>query len=115
MSEPTKWTMQQRIDNLANQMDLERKAREREKITAIWLRQEGKDIVVLFEREGKWYQAIREYEGTAFSHIIEAGGIREAKLDVLFDGQKCPICNGIEGCDHAVSERAGLLYRRRCV
>lgn len=55
-------------------------------VTAIWLRREGPDAVVLVEIEGarnEFVEVIREFSGpptpdsdVPFSHIAEAAGIR---------------------------------------
>lgn len=41
---------------------------------AIWLRREGKDVVVLIERDGQWIEVIREFIDCNFSHIVERPG-----------------------------------------
>jgi hypothetical protein len=40
-------------------------------ISAIWLCKEGDSVIVLFERDGIWYNAIREHADGSFSHITE--------------------------------------------
>jgi hypothetical protein len=54
-------------------------------VSGIWLRSEGKEVVVLFERDGKWYEGIRESTepSNTISHIIEGHGMFGAKLDRL--------------------------------
>ncbi len=37
----------------------------------IWLRKDGKHIVVLVELNGEWREVIRELPGDEFSHIWE--------------------------------------------
>lgn len=39
--------------------------------SAIWLRREGDDVVVLVEIDGQWVERIRERADGAFSHIAE--------------------------------------------
>jgi hypothetical protein len=52
-------------------------------VSGIWLRRSsGGDILVLAERESKWYEIIRE-TGNTISHIAEPLGIRGGKPDTL--------------------------------
>ena len=44
-------------------------------VSGVWLRREGDRVVVLFERDGKWYRAISEHMDSQFSHIIEPLGM----------------------------------------
>jgi hypothetical protein len=56
-------------------------------IQDIWLMREEKDIVVYVQREGRWYEAIREPFREHFNASISADGIAEASLaDWLEDG-----------------------------
>lgn len=53
-------------------------------ISAVWLRSEGKHIVVLVERNGEWFEVIRELEKTedhmgTISHIVESGALMVGK------------------------------------
>jgi hypothetical protein len=44
-------------------------------IEGIWLMAEGDHIVVYVERDGVWYEAIRELAGYPFSHCITSHGL----------------------------------------
>jgi hypothetical protein len=48
-------------------------------ISGIWLRREGKEVVVLFERDGKWFEGIRESVDAPISHILEGYGMLKGK------------------------------------
>jgi hypothetical protein len=45
-------------------------------ISGIWLRREGNFAVMLIERDGRWFEIVREPLDSQFSHIIEPNGIR---------------------------------------
>ena len=80
MSEPTQWTAQERIHNLADQLDAERKHR----ITAVWLRSnaKGDEVEVLAEIQGEWRVIIqRQSTDGPISHIVEWSGITRAPKD----------------------------------
>jgi hypothetical protein len=49
-------------------------------VSGVWLRGDGKDIVVAVEVNGKWVDVIREYAANTdtISHIVEPAGIRAA-------------------------------------
>jgi hypothetical protein len=49
-------------------------------IQDIWLMREDNDVVVYVQREGKWYEAIREPYGYNHSHCITASGLADCKL-----------------------------------
>jgi hypothetical protein len=48
-------------------------------IQDIWLIREGDDVVVYVQREGQWYEAIREQASANFSHCITANGLASAQ------------------------------------
>lgn len=54
------------------------------KVTGIWLRGDGNDVVVEAEIGGQWVEVIREHLATPYgephtvSHIVEVAGIRKA-------------------------------------
>ena len=52
---------------------------ESDKVTVrgVWLRKEGERVIVAVEIEGKWIDVITERADSAFSHIVEPGGILE--------------------------------------
>jgi len=58
-------------------------------VTGIWLRREGNDAVVLFERDGLWIEAIREECDGNFSHITEVGGMSKLSREAA-EAQGCP-------------------------
>jgi hypothetical protein len=46
-------------------------------VSGVWLRKTGGCVIVAVEIEGKWIDVITERADSAFSHIVEPGGILE--------------------------------------
>lgn len=56
-------------------------------ITAVWLRKTGENAEVLVEIDGLWRQIIDEPVDGNFSHIVEEGGLRSARVKIPLDTQ----------------------------
>ncbi len=52
-------------------------------VTGLWLRNSGDYVEMLFECDGSWYIACREFTGGAFSHIVEVAGMRRWEHDPI--------------------------------
>lgn len=51
-------------------------------VGGVWLMRDGDHVLVLVERDGTYYEAIREHHETNFSHCISAEGIRGLETPV---------------------------------
>jgi hypothetical protein len=57
--------------------EIERLRTRSERSGAIWLHNEGDQVIVSIEHRGAWVELIRESTSGPISHIVEPSGIRE--------------------------------------